>query len=417
MAVSAHLVGSLAFESAEDAMRTVAQFAGEAVDWIPDGETGNRRKWLAQHRERLLATPGLVPKGEGVDAKIVSGRLCFGLPQGGRREAVRLDSFGYATVARESYDTFARLKADGSIPADSRFLVAIPTPLAVVNSYIAPDECALLEPVVERAFMDDVRAIAAAVPSDELAFQWDVAIEFMILAGAAPTWLGRPYEDIVERLIRFGDAVPVEVPLAYHLCYGSPYDTHFHEPEDTGLMVRVSNDVLGGMRRPVQRLHMPVPIERDDAAFYAPLADLRLGDTGLYLGLLHHEDGLGGARRRIAAAKGVVTDFGVGCECGTGRTAANRVDLLRLHVNAAHVAARSRDASIEVPARLRTPVRQDPEEINAQIRSFAQRIACPTCEVAVGAPCVDEQGAPQGRPHLDRHGDVVLLVASGQAPA
>ena len=37
-----------------------------------------------------------------------------------------------------------------------------------------------------------------------------------------------------------------------------------------------------------------------------------------YLGLVHRTDGLDGARRRLAAAKKVVTDFGIATECGFG---------------------------------------------------------------------------------------------------
>jgi hypothetical protein len=38
-----------------------------------------------------------------------------------------------------------------------------------------------------------------------------------------------------------------------------------------------------------------------------------------YLGLVHRTDGFDGARRRLAAAKKVVTDFGIATECGFGR--------------------------------------------------------------------------------------------------
>ena len=54
--------------------------------------------------------------------------------------------------------------------------------------------------------------------------------------------------------------------------------------------------------------------------------------TELYLGLVHFTDGVEGARRRLAAAKRVVTDFGVATECGLGRrTPAPIPPLLALH--------------------------------------------------------------------------------------
>ena len=416
MAAKAHLVGSLAFSDAESAMRAVGKIGGKRIDWIPDGETGSRRKWLARHRERMMSVGGLESKGAGVDADISPDRLAFGLRRGAVLSDLKLSTFGYSAAALESYEIYRRLKEQGELAAESRFMVALPTPLAMLNSFIAPAECATLEPVIQAAFARDVQQIVDAIPHRELALQWDVAIEFMILSGVTPTWFDDPYVGIVERLIGLADLVPAQVPLAYHLCYGSPYDTHFNEPEDAGLMVRVSNDMLGGVLRSVERLHMPVPIERTDAEFYAPLGHLRLETTELYLGLLHHEDGLTGARRRITAAKHVVDGFGVGCECGTGRTPADREALLKLHVDASEIADQPLDASVEVPVRLGVRSGPDVDQINAALRTFAERIPCSVCGAAIGSPCV-EGSQSITRPHLDRYNDVMLRVAAGESVA
>jgi hypothetical protein len=84
--------------------------------------------------------------------------------------------------------------------------------------------------------------------------------------------------------------------------------------------MELANDTLPRIRRPIQFIHIPVPIERDDDAYFAPLHDLRLPDgTELYLGLAHFRDGRDGAQRRITAAARVVPDFGVATECGWGR--------------------------------------------------------------------------------------------------
>ena len=87
---------------------------------------------------------------------------------------------------------------------------------------------------------------------------------------------------------------------------------------------------------PSSFLHLPVPIERDDAAFFAPLAELALHpETELFLGLVHHEDGTEGALRRIAAARPALAGlaaFGIATECGFGRGPAERTaPLLGLH--------------------------------------------------------------------------------------
>ncbi|MBA2680567.1 MAG: hypothetical protein H0U76_19495 [Ktedonobacteraceae bacterium] len=78
---------------------------------------------------------------------------------------------------------------------------------------------------------------------------------------------------------------------------------------------------------------MPVPRNRADEAYFAPLRDLHLHpETKLYLGLVHNSDGVEGAQKRIAAAQQVVSDFGVATECGMGRRPEETIpDLIRLH--------------------------------------------------------------------------------------
>jgi hypothetical protein len=79
-------------------------------------------------------------------------------------------------------------------------------------------------------------------------------------------------------------------------------------------------------------LHLPVPQDRTDAAYFAPLRDLRLdAGTTVYLGLIHHDDPAGD-QARIAAASAVVPSFGVATECGWGRGDPERIpDLLAAH--------------------------------------------------------------------------------------
>jgi methionine synthase II (cobalamin-independent) len=138
---------------------------------------------------------------------------------------------------------------------------------------------------------------------------------------------------VVARAVRQISAVPADVQVGFHLCYGDVEEQHFAQPTDAGTIASVIRGVLAAAPRPVSWFHLPVPIERDDEAYFAPLADLDLPEgTEVELGLLHHEDGLEGAARRIAAASTVLDRFGVGTECGFGRGPAERTaPLLDLH--------------------------------------------------------------------------------------
>jgi methionine synthase II (cobalamin-independent) len=138
---------------------------------------------------------------------------------------------------------------------------------------------------------------------------------------------------IVGRLVRLGSHVPSDVQLGYHLCYGDAGHKHFKEPEDTSKLGAVANAVSAGLARSIQWIHMPVPRNRTDDAYFAPLSELELHpETELYLGLIHIHDGEVGARARIAAARRATGRFGVATECGMGRRPPETIpELLRIH--------------------------------------------------------------------------------------
>ena len=124
--------------------------------------------------------------------------------------------------------------------------------------------------------------------------------------------------------------------MGFHLCYGDSGGKHFTEPADTGLMVKIANALSENSPRPIQWIHLPVPKERDDSAFFAPLKKLALRpETRLFLGLVHPGDGIEGTRRRMAMAQRFVSEFGIATECGFGRRPPETVpELLRIHAEA-----------------------------------------------------------------------------------
>jgi hypothetical protein len=91
--------------------------------------------------------------------------------------------------------------------------------------------------------------------------------------------------------------------------------------------VAVASAVTERAARPLDWFSMPVPLSRDDDAYFEPLADLRRSDrTRLYLGLVHHKDGVEGTQRRIdTASRHYQRGFGVATECGMGRKPRERV--------------------------------------------------------------------------------------------
>ena len=141
----------------------------------------------------------------------------------------------------------------------------------------------------------------------------------LVLENYFPT---RPpdYEERIFALLgRLGDAVPAEVELGYHLCYGSPADQHLVMPKDTAILAALARAIL---TRGEAARGLPPPAGAARAGrrrvLRAPAGPRAAPGLRLYLGLLHHGDGAGD-RRRIDVARDAVADFGVATECGWGR--------------------------------------------------------------------------------------------------
>jgi len=152
--------------------------------------------------------------------------------------------------------------------------------------------------------------------------------EILVLEGYFPDRPDDYWAEIRSVLGRIGNGVPAPIELGYHLCYGSPKDQHLVQPKDAAIMVEVIRAIQEEVRRPIEFFHLPVPIERKDAAFFRPLAALGLRpESELYLGLVHANDDAGN-KVRLAAAKEFTNVAGVGTECGWGRGDPARVRLL-----------------------------------------------------------------------------------------
>ena len=148
--------------------------------------------------------------------------------------------------------------------------------LFLVDALHAP-----IDPLYNDALKREIDKIAAAIPHDELAIQFDVASAvFARLERNEASSYGRSKAEMQDTfaniLVDLGNRVPADVDLLYHLCYGDSNHRHVVEPTDMADMVDFANRVSRQIARPIQLIHMPVPRNRSDDAYFAPLQRLKL---------------------------------------------------------------------------------------------------------------------------------------------
>ena len=357
--VQIHLVGSVPLATAEDVFVSASSILGDRLPRIPDGETGNRLQWimfqyllLAGMDEFAAASDHMTKTQLRSDVEQFlndpAGAKHFDfterqlrLRSGVTPSEIMFPSLGYADAALESYGHFKRLKDEGQIPSSTRFQVSLPTPLAPISTFVVPKEPDRVRPIYEQyksAMLRELGQITSNIPVDELAVQWDVCIEVIMLENRVgnPNWEAWQ-QPLRSELVDLGDSVENAVQLGYHLCYGDLGGKHFIEPHDAGLMVELINLLAGNVRRSIDWVHLPVPRDRSDREYFEPLSKLKVSDeTKVFLGLVHDTDGIDGTLARASAASGYLSGFGISTECGFGRRPPDSIrPLIELHGNAA----------------------------------------------------------------------------------
>ena len=345
-----HLCGSIPLADAREVFTAVSDRLGSAVKRIPDGETGERLTWIRWQDHVFRDHPQLEPIGsEGdyrnatafIGGKSIAHTTWWKIRDGVSPDALEMRPLGYARCAIESFATFEALREEGKIAGDARLLIAVPSPFNVLNSAIAPHDRIRVEPSYVARMKKEIDEVAASLPHERIAWQWDNAHDMQAFDGARQSYFPFHWDGIAERLIECGEAIPAGIEMGYHFCYGSFGGRHFVEPRDMAPMVDLANRLAAGIERPIDWIHMPVPVERDDEDYFEPLRDLALKPaTKLFLGLIHDTDGVDGTRRRMATADRFFPGYGVATECGFGRRPPETVGpLLDIHAAVAGVRA------------------------------------------------------------------------------
>jgi len=338
-----HLVGSVPLASAHDVFTTVSAALGDRLKRIPDGETGERGDWITWLEPAFANNPALEKSDELFRIHATgTARIRYRLKPGKTAKDVVFNNLFYADIAKASYAEFAELKRQGKVPKNARFQIDLVPAHSVIWLFLQDDLHQPLDPVFNEALKREIDKIAATLPHDQISIQFDVASAvFARLQRNEPNAYGKNRDEMLvsfsKILTDLAERVPSDIELMFHFCYGDSNHKHVIEPTDMGDMVDVANRLSADITRPVNLIHMPVPRDRSDDAYFAPLKKLRLRpETELSLGLVHYTDGVAGSRKRLQTAERFVQAFSVATECGFGRRNPSTIpELLRIHAEIA----------------------------------------------------------------------------------
>lgn len=349
------MVGSVPAETAEEVFRLLGPNLGDLLIGLSDGEPGFRNKWIVFNAPHVFEpNPALEltnrpkPNRDRSVYKHVEDWVPTSWEEMWRFrvrdgvESVTFDNLHYAEFARDSFSLFRRLKQEGVIPKDLRFQVSLPLPEDFTRWCTGTDrDFTIMRRGIEDALVREVDKLLDAIPHQELAIQWDVCWE--VFACDANDYLGReplawrasgdPFERFASYIRRLSPRIPSEVMLGMHLCYGDLEHTHLIEPRDLGIAVRMANIAVENAGRRFDFVHMPVPRNRADDAYFEPLSNLRIGDTKVFIGLVHLTDGTQGSLKRLETFRRHYRGpHGIATECGWGRRKAETIPaLIQVH--------------------------------------------------------------------------------------
>lgn len=338
------LVGSIPLDTPEEVFQAFGPGLGKWLAYLPDGEIGDRRYWidgighrvLNGHREmETIRYPD--PDENGVETWRPQGnhdQYQFKVKPGIKK--VRFGDpgwrLGYTRDAINSYYVFRNLKKEGLVPKHVRFQVCIPLTYSCLAAFIPDsDDLEKVVPGFTEALIAEITEMLRHIPPTELAIQWDMAIENRLIevplkegnlagAKAEAKRVAQPANDICS-------AIPADVAIGYHSCYGTLDGWPSRHPPDATGTVLLLNAVVEASGRQVEFVHFPT-LAAADETFFRPFEDIELRGARAYVGAIHRLHGPNGLKAQIECIRKFLPKFGLAAPCGFGRAPERPGELL-----------------------------------------------------------------------------------------
>jgi hypothetical protein len=341
------VVGSVPLASTEEVFDLCVAKLGEHLFGLPDGEIGPFRSawvpgltYLTYIKSPDLEPIVFIPENEFLnptshDPDFMARSLSTFRVKEGVTQAVFDLPFG--SDALKSYELFCARRKEGLIPPGVRFQVDIPcTQNALVAFFPRPEDYQIVRRAYELGVQHSLAMIFERIPADDLVIQLDYCAELIYIVGTLDQYLpGDERASTEERLREFTSAeyvaplagqIPGETVLGYHICYGTWGGWPIARVDDMGPCVAVANALATNTPHRVDYFHLaPMPEPEDE--FFAPLADLDVGDAKIFMGL-ELGDGVEALKARTRQVRRYLPEFGLAHYCGYGRDSRERLPKL-----------------------------------------------------------------------------------------
>jgi hypothetical protein len=322
----AHLVGSIPGADAGEAMALAVERLGGSLDFLPDGETGERRNWIISMLDAFRAHPVLEIAKDG-DWSDYDKTPRFRIKHGERLHGADLD-LGIVAAAQQALPAYRQIQAQE--PADGSqhrlgYQVGIPGDIDLAMFTFGPSGPLRRRRPFTEALATTMQQTHRLV-GDDVLFQIEIPVELVLLARAPRPARAGLARVLARSVAGLALAAPAGARFGVHLCLGDMNHRALGRLTDAEPLTQLGNALVTHwpLSRPLRYIHVPLAAAdqapKDDPSFYEPLRGLRLGSARLIAGFAHEDQDLDAQRRirqHVETAVGHPVD--ISTSCGLGR--------------------------------------------------------------------------------------------------
>lgn len=330
-----HFVGSFPGASTDDAMRAMLDAAGPRLRTLPTGETRRYEFYIQPIIEDLVAQGALEVKKPGT-WRSSRERTIHRVPSG-RGLTGDMMELGYLAEAQEALPIFRDLRTARELP-ELTLQIGMPTDFTLAFIAMGIPGVRSHRKAFRDATVRDIAAIHELVGTEDVVVQLEATAEMVLMAKAQP--LHRRLEATLclgEGIAALAESTPAGTRFGVHLCVGSMHNKSRASMRDLRPFVELANSVVRQWPsdRPLTYVHGPLAAgdipPSADPAFYAPLADLSLGEgTNFYAGFVHDTPTVPEQVETLRLIENALSRpvDGVASACGLGRRSRPIADAL-----------------------------------------------------------------------------------------